>query len=116
MIEPEKQQYGLVRQKDPEHDPNEFVPLGANLGKTERLGERLRFGRVWIEPRQGRSEKDEQANCINFEPSGQADAAVVEITDGQRTYSVLVMPHTGYARLEEGICKELPNDRRDLDE
>ena len=119
IIDSEQQQYGLARQKDVEGEANEFVPLEASLGKSERLGEGLRFGRIRIEPQKGageRGEKTEQADYISFEPSGQADAAVVEITDGEDTYSLLVMPHTGYARLEEGIVNELPNDRLDLDE
>ena len=119
IIDREEQQYSLAQQKDPEGDPNEFVPLKVSLGKTERLGEGLRFGRIRIEPQKGRGErgeKAEQANYISFEPSGQADAAVLEITDGEGTCSVLVMPHTGYARLIEGVSDELPNDRLDLDE
>lgn len=116
MIDPEKQQYWLVRQKDPEHKPNEFVALETSLGKIERLGEGLKFGRIRIEPRQGRDEKDQQANCVSFEPAGQADTAVIEITDGPQTYSLLVMAHTGSARLVEGVPDKLPNDRMDLDE
>ena len=116
VIDPEKQQYRLLRQKDPEHEPNEFVGLDTSLGKTEGLGEGLRFGRIRIEPRQGRDEKNQEANCISFEPAGQADTAAIEVTDGEQTYSLLVMGHTGYARLEEGESDKLPNDRMDLDE
>lgn len=116
MIDTQQQRYTIVRQKDPQHDPNEFIPIDAALAKAEQLGEGMKFSKVWIEPRQGRAEKNEQADCITFEPTGQADAAVVEITDGKRTYSVLVMPHTGHAKLVEGSAAKLPNDRLDLDE
>ena len=115
-IDTKEQGYTLTRQKDAEHDPNEFVPLEASLAKPQRLPDGLRFGSLRIEPALPRPQADANADYIDFDPTGRADAAVVEITDGQGVYSVLVTPYTGYARLVEGSAKELPNDRMDLDE
>ena len=115
-IDTSEQGYTLTRQEDAEHDPNEFIPLDANLAKPQRLDEGFSFGRIRIVPRLGRPQQDLRADYIDFQPTGQADAAVVEITDGNIIYSVLVAPYTAYAKLVEGLVSDLPNDRLDLDE
>jgi len=115
IIDLDQQQYALAFQPDPQHNPSEFVPLATGLGRAQRLAEGLRFARVWIEPRQGHDQPPDQLDYITFEPNGQTDAAVMEITNGQQTYSVLIAPHTGYAKLIEGTSDVLPNDRLDLD-
>ncbi len=115
MIDLDNQQYALAFQQDPQHNPSEFVRLSTGLGKVQGLAEGLRFGQVRIEPREGYDQPPERIDYITFEPSGQADAAVLEITNGEQTYSVLIVPYTGYAKLIEGTTSELPNDRLDLD-
>ncbi len=115
LIDPAEGRYGLACQYDPEGRPDEFRPLRTGVGKAESLGPGLRFSKLWIK-RQGRDEAGEQVTCITFRPSGQADAAVVEISDGRRAVSMLLGPCTGQARLVEGIVEQLPNDRIDLDE
>ena len=115
MIDVDKQQYVLAFQQDPQHNPSEFVRLRTGLGRTQGLGKGLRFGRVRIEPREGQEQPRQKIDYITFEPSGQADAAVLEITNGEQTYSVLIAPYTGYAKLIEGTTDALPNDRLDLD-
>jgi len=120
IIDPDQQRYALTYQIDPQHNPNEFVPLGSGLGKSQRLDEGLTFARLRIESRQG-PEPDQplreviNINHLTFEPTGQADSAVLEITDGKDIYSLLIAPYTGYAKLVEGTVSELPNDRIDLD-
>ena len=115
MFDLGRQCYALAYQTEPGRRPNEFRPLRSGLGRTERLGESLRFGKLWIEPRRRRGPAQRRRDWITFDPTGQADAAVLEITDGRRSYSIVVAPHTGRARLAEGKVRELPNDRRDLD-
>ncbi len=115
MIDLEKQQYALAFQKDPQRNPSEFVPLQTGLGKVQGLGKGLHFGRVWIEPRKGHNEPPENINYITFEPNGQADAAVLEISNDKQTYTIMIAPYTGYAKLIEGTTDAMPNDRLDLD-
>ena len=115
MIDLDKQQYALAFQQDPQRNPSEFVRLSTALGRVQRLADGLRFGQVRIEPREGYDQPPERIDYITFEPSGQADSAVLEITNGEQTYSVLIVPYTGYAKLIEGTTSELPNDRLDLD-
>ena len=114
-IDTKEQGYTLTRQKDAEHNPNEFVPLEASLARPQRLPDGLRFGSLRIEPGPGMTEHG-TGHYIDFDPTGRADAAVIEITDGPGVYSVLVMSCTGRAKLVEGLVQELPNDRLDLDE
>ena len=115
-IDTKEQAYTLTRQEDAEHDPNKFVPLEASLAKPQQLPDGLRFGSLRIEPSPSRPQDDAHADYIDFDPTGRADAAVIEITDGQGVYSILVMSYTGNAKLIEGLAKELPNNRLDLDE
>ena len=117
VFDSDKQRYSLFYQKDPQHDPNEFVPLGTGLGKPQGLGKSLSFARLRIAPRQGLDpdQPPKEVGYVTFEPTGQADAAVLEITDGTDVYSVQIAPYTGYAKLTEGTVSELPNDRLDLD-
>ena len=129
VFDSDERRYGLLYQKYPQHKPNEFVPLRGGVGGAERLAESLRFSKVQIERRPrldgplpaemsaGRAGgMVRQRNCITFDPSGQADAAIVEITDGKRAYSTLVAPHTAQARMVAGAVDKTPNDRWDLDE
>ena len=115
-IDTAKQTYVLTQQKDAEHDPIEFVALNANLGKAQQLPDGLRFGPLRVEPLPGRPKTDLRTDYIDFDPTGRADSAVVQITDGTRTYSVVIAPHTARARLVENAVSKLPNDRLDLDE
>jgi len=85
------------------------------IGKAEGLGTGIEFGRVRIRGLDPNADR-KPTNAILFRPTGRADAAVVEITDGRRTWSLLVAPHTGRVELVRGTVPELPDDRVDLDE
>lgn len=117
IIDSDRQRYSMLYQKDPQHNPSEFTLLGTGLGKAQNLGKNLEFGKLRIAPRQGLDpdQPPKEVGYITFDPTGQADAAVLEITDGTNTYSLLIVPYTGYAKLTEGTVSELPNDRIDLD-
>ncbi len=117
-IDQNQQRYALTFQQDPQHNPSQFVPLATALGKPRRLSEGLRFAKVWIQPRQTYNQNEQtpiNLDYITFDPNGQADAAALEITNGQQTFSVLIAPYTAYAKLIEGTVSELPNNRIDLD-
>ena len=118
VIDSAQGRYGLVRQTDPQHQPGQFTALHG-VGKMESLGQGVRFAHVRIEPPaldDGSYGDPAQDNCITFRPMGWADAAVVQITDGRRTYSMLVAPGGGQVRLVKGAVSELPSNRWDLDE
>ena len=99
-----------------EKSPDEFVPLPDGIGRAETLNRNVRFAEVRIEPRTGRLGPEKPENCITFEPDGQADVAVITITDGRRSYSLTVMPYTGRAKLVKGTVETFLVDRVDLDE
>ena len=115
--------YALVYQASPERNPNDYRPLRKGIGKPQPLGEGIRFSKVRIDlqrwsggPDGPEAAGEDQPDGITFEPTGRADAAIVALTDGRRTISMLVSPSTGRARLVEGEVDELPNDRIDLDD
>ena len=107
--------YNLAYQVDPEHRPGEFEPLPHSIGKVHHLVDGLRFSKIWIEPKGRPDGTLPQRDSITFYPVGRCDAAVIEITDGASTYSMLVSPASGRARLVAAPVSELPNDQRDLD-
>jgi hypothetical protein len=78
------------------------------------LGKGVRFSPPRIESARP-VQAEEADSVVQFEPSGQADAAVLEVTDGNVCYSVIVVPESGRAILVWGKVQELPNDRQDLD-
>ena len=116
VFDSEQGSHVLTAQLDPEQRPDEFRRLATSVGRIERLGDGVRFGKLRIEPRPRLHGNKPRRDSITFDPSGQADAAVVEITDGRRTYSILVAPHTARVKVVDGVVGELPNDRRDLDD
>ncbi|NQU75925.1 MAG: prepilin-type N-terminal cleavage/methylation domain-containing protein [Planctomycetes bacterium] len=115
LIDQRQGRYALFQQADPRQGGDEYHPLHAGIGGPERLAHPLRFAKVLIEPRSLREASRPPGDCITFDAFGQADPAVVAITDGRRSYSILIEPATGRARLAEGIAEKTPDDRVDLD-
>ena len=99
-------------QTDPQRRPNEYEPIQGGIFRFSALPEQVRFGRVRIEAAEQRAE---EPDCITFRPTGGCEAAVIELTDGRRGYSLLVFPNTGRTRLVQGAVESLPGDREDLD-
>ena len=115
IINTEENTYSLEYQPDPEHQPGDFQPVPQKLGRTEQLDSKLQFGDFRIAARDQEADFFEQQDYVTFSPTGQADAAVIQLTNSRRTYSVLVAPASGRINLAEGAVTELPNDRLDLD-
>jgi Tfp pilus assembly protein FimT len=88
-----------------------FVSIGLGWGKPVVLTNGVRFGRVQITPAEGAS----GGSTVTFRPTGEADAAIIEITDGRWTFTLVILPTSGRARLLEGADRGIPNDRVDLD-
>jgi prepilin-type N-terminal cleavage/methylation domain-containing protein len=108
--------FGLVCQVDPERDPARLEKVALGPGKSERLGDGLRFAEVTVaEDKRNREFGDAEHVAIRFRPDGRADAAVVQVANDAETCSLVVVPSTGKARLVAGAETELPDDRIDLD-
>ena len=112
VIDPERRCYVLECEADPDSRPGEFTALGGGPVKADVLGRGVRFGRLRVESLGPRQAED---GCVCFEPDGRADAAVVEITDGRRVYSLTVSGCTGWAELVDGAVADPPEGRVDLD-
>ncbi|KPK82649.1 MAG: hypothetical protein AMJ81_09675 [Phycisphaerae bacterium SM23_33] len=112
VIAPGDQPCRLEYQKDPEHRPGEFEAMRDGVAVLPALSAPVRFGLVRIRPAE---DGQQPQNHITFRPSGRSDAAIIQITDGRRTYSLVVLPSTGRASLVDGAVGELPDDRQDLD-
>jgi type II secretion system protein H len=103
--------YELARQADPK-GPGEFTTLSSAVVRRGRLPAGIKFGQVRIgAARSGAEPRDR----ITFRPDGQSDAAELEITNGRRTYSLVIMPDTGRCTLVDGRVDKPPDERFDLD-
>ena len=104
----------MVEFASTEHEKSgQFEPVDGPC-RRQTLGKGVRFSPPRIESSRPAQAK-ESDSVVEFEPSGQADAAVLEVTDGSVLYSVIVVPESGRAILVSGKVQQLPNDRQDLD-
>ena len=106
--------YVVEQEADPHGQPGQFTPVQADLTRPRSLGPGVKFGRLRIESRDAEP-ASAMPQAVTFEPTGQANAAVIEITDDTRTWSVRIAPHTGRADLREGADVPEPFARVDLD-
>jgi type II secretion system protein H len=100
--------YELTARTDPDKDQFDPVP---GLHRT-KLDEQVRFAAIVIQPRDTESQIQD---VITFQPTGEADAASIVLSDGRTSYSLVVTPNSGQVRLRNGAVTEIPNDREDLD-
>ncbi len=108
--------FALLAQADPAGEPDRFTPVGGAMGRGEALGAGLAFDAIRVDPLPDRTGAGRTADCIDFDPLGRADAAIVGITDGRAAYTLRVAPTTGRVELAEGRQSEWLCDREDLDE
>lgn len=111
VIDPAAGQYALQRRDQDAAGGETFVPIGLGWGRPVVLSGGVRFSRVEIDPADGRT----QDSWITFRPTGQADAALVELSAGRWSYTLLIVPASARAKLIEGTVRAIPNDRVDLD-
>jgi Tfp pilus assembly protein FimT len=100
--------YDLTVRIDPDEDKFEAV----TGGHRSKLDERVRFLSIAIQSRDGQTENPD---VITFRPTGEADAASIELSDGRVVYSLLVAPNSGLVKMYNAAVREIPNDREDLD-
>jgi type II secretory pathway pseudopilin PulG len=64
----------------------------------------IKFKEVWVQHRDDSATKGQVA--VYFFPMGSAEKAVVEITDGSETFSILVYGLTGRVELKDGALRD----------
>ncbi len=87
-----------------------YTVLRGGAGKATNLPLRVRFAEVLIEGADGG-----EGHVITFQPTGEADAAVIQLTDDRRTWSILIEPNTGRAKRVNRAVNQTLNMREDLD-
>lgn len=87
-----------------------FATITSGLGKPVSLTGNVRFAGVLIE-----NGGQQEQHIITFQPTGEADAASIQLTDGRQTWSVVIEPNTGSSRLVQEAVSRTPNMREDLD-
>ena len=65
----------------------------------------IKFKEVWVEHREGSALKGQVA--VYFWPSGSSEKAVVELTDGDAVFSLLVSGLTGRIELKDGAPRDV---------
>jgi prepilin-type N-terminal cleavage/methylation domain-containing protein len=113
-IDIEQGSYRLEYQSDPEHEPQLFKLLSSGPVKPGQLPQPLRFESLDIQP-SAPHDVAAPSDAVHFYATGGADAAVVRITDGKRTWSLMISPGDGTAVLTDQPVTQPPNDRKDLD-
>ena len=73
---------------------------GKGWDRTLRAGKGIKFKRAFVQHRDGAIDKGDVA--IYFFPNGASEKAVIEMTDGSETFSILVFGLTGRVELRDG--------------
>lgn len=78
---------------------------GKGWIRTLRANKGIKFKEIWVQHRDESATKGQVA--VYFFPTGSAEKAVVEITDGSDTFSVLVSGLTGRVELKDGTLRDV---------
>jgi general secretion pathway protein H len=78
---------------------------GKGWIRALRAKKGIKFKEIWVQHRDDSTIKGQVA--IYFFPTGSAEKAVVEITDGSDTFSVLVSGLTGRVELRDGVLRDV---------
>jgi hypothetical protein len=86
---------------------------GTPMERWHALAGGVSFGQVLIRGRwEGQGASGER---VTFDPSGEADEATIELTDGRRSWSIRVASSTGRAEIMQGRASQALIERQDLD-
>jgi prepilin-type N-terminal cleavage/methylation domain-containing protein len=80
---------------------------GKRWGRALRVARGIRLKQIWVAHRDERVTKGQVA--VYFFPGGTATKAVIELTDGSETYSILVHGLTARVELRDGPLRD-PDD------
>lgn len=78
---------------------------GKGWERSLYSGKGIKFKEIWVQHRDEGITKEPVA--IYFFPMGSAEKAVVELTDGSETFTVLVHGLTGRVELRDGVLKSI---------
>jgi prepilin-type N-terminal cleavage/methylation domain-containing protein len=78
---------------------------GAGWQRKLKADKGIKFKEVWVQHRDDSATKGQVA--VYFFPFGSAEKAVVEITDGGETFTVLVHGLTGRVELRDGALRDV---------
>ena len=102
--------YRLEVVSDDPESGSAFRVLRTGAAKPVSLPSGVSFSRVLIEGIEPGTD-----SVVTFRPTGEADAASIQLTDDRRTWSVLIDPGTGRVELADRAVNQTPNMREDLD-
>jgi type II secretory pathway pseudopilin PulG len=80
---------------------------GKRWGRALRVKRGIKFKQIWVQHRDDRVLKGQVA--IYFFPTGTATKSVIEMTDGDEVYAILVHGLTGRVELRDGTLRD-PED------
>jgi Tfp pilus assembly protein FimT len=89
----------------PVPDPSSGDATGAGWMRALRSGKGIKFKEIWVQHRDDSVTKGQVA--IYFFPLGSAEKAVVEVTDGDDVFSILVYGLTGRVELRDGTLRDV---------
>jgi prepilin-type N-terminal cleavage/methylation domain-containing protein len=73
--------------------------------RTLSVGKGVKFKEIWVQHRDESATKGQVA--VYFFPTGAAEKAVIEMTDGSETFTVLVFGLTGHVELKDGVLRDV---------
>jgi hypothetical protein len=89
----------------PVPDPTSGDATGKGFIRQLRVKKGIKFKEVWVQHRDESVTKGQVA--IYFFPIGSAEKAVIEVTDGDEIFSVLVYGLTGRVELRDGVLRDV---------
>ncbi|MEX0887461.1 MAG: GspH/FimT family pseudopilin [Phycisphaeraceae bacterium] len=112
-IDREQGGFGLAYQPDPLGEPERWEPVTADLHRRRTLQRGVSFSRFEVDAQA--SAAGAQSDGVTFMPTGEAEAAIIEITDGQAYWTLRIGASTGRRELIQGRAPERLDDRVDMD-
>jgi hypothetical protein len=89
----------------PVPDPTSGDAEGKGFIRQLRVKKGIKFKEVWVQHRDESVTKGQVA--VYFFPLGSSEKAVIELTDGDEIFSVLVYGLTGRVELRDGILRDV---------
>jgi hypothetical protein len=89
----------------PVPDPSSGNATGQGWMRSLRSTKGIKFKEIWVQHRDDSVTKGQVA--IYFFPLGSAEKAVVEVSDGDDVFSILVYGLTGRVELRDGVLRDV---------
>lgn len=123
VFDAKERRFYLERERDATEAPGEYEVMTEEGMRPVTLPAGVEFGAVRIEASgaagamsgSGAEAGMTPLHVVTFRPTGEADAAAVELKAGERVWTLRVAPATGRCELSEGPAGEMLTDRMDLD-